>query len=236
MVPFVGSILVHVLMAPAREGEVMRGYLHGSAMMNLIGEQGGRIWWCAWGDLVVVGLQSLMIGIDNVRAAVEETRDGKIKHGEEECEVSVSEEASEPRHCDQDLDAEERGMQRYAAMDYELRYGIELNDVSARNSQTSDAPDGRRVEDEHATVAASDRGRLLDGHNRMEDNTSDILHPINTIIAEIHILTVLRTKWREQSQGASSALQSLGFTAGYAATTSNREVTHRILRHLRSRQ
>ncbi|KAH8602879.1 hypothetical protein B0O99DRAFT_499125 [Bisporella sp. PMI_857] len=208
--PNIICMLLHVFTARSEAGEAMRGYLHGGIIIDLIGQKGptSKIHLVLLDALVLV-LQCCMLSV-----VVEKQRLSTILSALSKPSSSTDQSTIQIVPA-QDLDAEERGVVG-AVTNVE---DIEMQRLGSR----IDAPSMRDNEQD----GNLERGRLLDEHPQEEpddDNPLDMLFTGTAIVAEFHVLDTLRKQWADYGNATSSALQTAGFSAGFAATTANRRI------------
>ncbi|RDW67703.1 hypothetical protein BP6252_09099 [Coleophoma cylindrospora] len=217
--PYIGAIfgpniiclLLHIFTARSEAGEAMRGYLHGGIIIDLIGQKGpsSKIHLVLL-DLLVTALQSFMLAVHIEREKLRDVLLPKVVGALTEAVVAAS----------QDHDAEERGVLRDAVTS---NGDIELQPLSSTRGQEDP------LINEH-TEMDQERERLLaDLAPREEaeedDYPLDVFYSGTAIVGDFHVLQTLRSQWTDYGNSASSgALQTIGFTAGFAAATADRRV------------
>ena len=228
--PYIGAIvgpnliclLLHLFTVGSEASETMRGYLHGGIIIDLIGQKGPTSkLHLALLDILIAALQCFMLAVHVERERLKAVLKGKT---DQPAQVRVA--------SSQDLDAEERGV-RQAAVD--SGGDIELQEISAEGH--SDSSSEHELDDH-----AEDRERLLaepgvQQDSDEEDTPLDIFYSGTVIIAEFHIISTLRNQWVDYADATASALQTMGYSAQYAATTSNREISaasRRVQRNVES--
>lgn len=225
MVPFVVALLVHLFMAPARGSEISRGYLHGGVILDFIGEREGQRWRCVATDVLVMIMQCIMVGVDDVRLLVKRRRMGELGaklDNSEEPRDNQNELA--PRDL-QNLDAEERGVVRQ-----------ELLENATTGIGTDNSQDENEIgNEEAASLLADASSSTLAGHDTSTPTPNaplDIFYSGNAIVAEVHLLDSLRAQWHQADSATATAmaLQSVGFSAGYATSS---PISRRLMRQLR---
>jgi hypothetical protein len=194
----------------------MRGYLHGGIIVDLIGQKGptSKIHLVLL-DLLVLALQCFMLAvhIERERLAV------VLK-----AFLSPSQATREPRATvpsSQDHDAEERGIMRDAVTN---NGDIELQPLAVReDGPSTEAP----------TEHEEDRARLLaepPPPEEREEDALDMFWSATATVADFHVLHNIRTQWNDYGNATGSALQTAGFSAGFAAVAANRRLNAANLR------
>ena len=213
--PNVICILLHIFTARSEAGESMRAYLHGGVIVDLIGQKGPTSkTHLLLLDLLILGLQCFMLAVH-----VERERLSTLQKA---LENPMPDTALEPRAeatSAQDHDAEERGVIR----DIVTRDGdIELEDLDPRSDGPSTANED--VDEERK----GERERLLaeppQRQEEEEDYPLDMFFSGTAIVAEFHILHNLRRQWADYGNATESALQTVGFSAEFAAVTANQRL------------
>ncbi|TVY71278.1 DSC E3 ubiquitin ligase complex subunit, partial [Lachnellula suecica] len=216
--PYIGAIfgpnliciLLHIFTARSEAGEAMRGYMHGGIIVDLIGQKGptSKIHLVLL-DLLVLALQCFMLAVHIER----ERLSAVLK-----AFVSPVQAADQPRaevQTSQDHDAEERGVMR----DEVTADGdIELQPLPSTSTTTATA-----LPTEHE----EDRARLLAETSPPEESEEDALDKFwmgTAIVADFHVLQNIRTQWSDYGNATGAALQTAGFSAGFAAVAANRRL------------
>lgn len=218
--PYIGAIfgpniicfLLHIFTARSEAGEAMRGYLHGGIIVDLIGQKGptSKIH-LALLDMLVLGLQCVMLAVHIERerlAAV--LKAPSTASGEARVTVPS-----------QDHDAEERGVMRDAVMN---SGDIELQSLPP---QAEAGPSTRPTEHEE------DRARLLAEPPPPEDREEDALDMFwngTAVLADFHVWNNIRMQWNDYGHATGAALQTAGFSAGFAAVAANRRFNLQLQR------
>ena len=208
-------MLLHLFTTRPEAGESMRGYLHGGIIIDLIGQKGpsSKIHLLLL-DILVLALQCFMLAV-----VMERDRLSKVMKA-----YTSPNAAGNPTRTTvpsrQDHDAEERGVARDTVTD---SGDIELQSMADRREAPSNS-----VAQEANAEADDDRARLLAEPPSREDRGDglDTFWSGRAIIADLHLLHIIRRHWREYGimTGAAteSALQNVGFRAEVAAITANR--------------
>lgn len=207
-------MLLHIFTSRSEAGEAMRGYLHGGIIIDIIGQKGptSKIHLLLL-DFLVLALQCFMLAV-----VMEKDRLGTVMKAYTSPSSAASR-AAVARADIQDLDAEERGVVRDTVAD---TGDIEMQHMANRaDSSTTSAQEPNNEE-------SGDRAALLAEPPSREHRGDglDTFWSGRAIIADLHILQVIRRHWRDYGlmNGAAteSALQNVGFRAEVAAITANR--------------
>jgi len=222
--PNVVCILLHILTPRSEAGEAMRGYLHGGIIVDLIGQKGptSKIYLVMM-DLLVTALQCFMLAVH-----VERERISAI--------LLPTSSGSQPRAAavtSQNHDAEERGVLRDAGAS---NGDIEMQEIAVVTVRSS-VPDSSITsetdqEREHLLEDPPPRGGVHENGNSL-----DTFYSGTSIVADFHVLHTLRTQWDDYENATASALQTVGFSAEFAAVTANRRInaaSQRVQRGLES--
>ncbi len=213
--PYLGALiggnaictLLHIFTLRPEAGELTRGYLHGGIIIDFIGQKGptSKIH-LVFMDLLVAALQCFMLAVH-----VEETR---LKEAMVGLESSVPPIAT--GNISQDHDAEERGVARDAGTHVE---DVELQELARP-----------RTENE-AQVPLDDYGRvqhLSDAAGRADeealDGPLDLYYSGNAIVGEFHVLHTLRRQWEDYDSATTTALHTVGTSAGYHFARVNQQL------------
>ncbi|CAL3963993.1 hypothetical protein PZA11_001462 [Diplocarpon coronariae] len=211
--PNIICILLHLFTARPEAGEAMRGYLHGGMIIDLIGYKGPTSkFHLLLLDLLVLVLQCFMLAVH-----VEKGRLSTIIHAFKTSAITpVTMAQGEAVAVIQNLDAEERGERSDAFVmsngDIEMQGVMPQDDGSFRNEDV----DGD-----------SERERLAESpppQDEEVDTTLDILWSGTAIVNEFHVLHNLRRQWQNYGSATESALQTVGFSAEFAAVTASRRM------------
>ncbi|RDW74066.1 hypothetical protein BP5796_07508 [Coleophoma crateriformis] len=211
--PNIICILLHIFTARSEAGEAMRGYLHGGIIIDLIGQKGpsSKIHLVLL-DLLITALQSFMLAVHIEREKLRDVLLPKVVGALTEAVVAAS----------QDHDAEERGVLRDAVMS---NGDIELQPLSSARGQEDPLINERTemgVDRERERLLAE----LAPREEAEEDDYPlDVFYSGTAIVGDFHVLQTLRSQWTDYGNSPSSgALQTIGFTAGFAAATADRRV------------
>lgn len=186
----------------------MRGYLHGGIIVDLIGQKGptSKIHLVLL-DVLILGLQCFMLAVHIERERLVVVLKGVAESRSATNEQRVAAPSS------QDHDAEERGMIRDAVMN---NGDMELQPLPTREDAT-----------QRPTEHEEERARLLAEPPPPEEREEDALDMFwsgTATIGDFHILQNIRKQWSDHSNATGSALQTAGFSAGFAAVAANRRL------------
>jgi hypothetical protein len=202
----------------------MRGYLHGGIIIDLIGYKGptSKLHLLLL-DILVLALQCFMLAV----------------HVEREKLLKILAVLSNPFSTRdqlrvevlsaQDHDAEERGFMRESVMD---NGDIEMQAMASHN-------DGPSTRNEAGTEPDQDRASLLE-EPPPRDGSGNDESPLDTfwagsaIVADFHVFATIRKQWDDYGNASASALQTVGFSAEFAAVTANRRINAASQRFQRS--
>ncbi len=203
--------LLHILSSRPQAGELTRGYLHGGIIIDFIGQKGpSSKLVLIFLDIVVLALQCFMLTVH-----VEQER-LKTALGS----TDILSELLTIIGVPQDHDAEERGVIRDS--------GIITDDIELQPMATSQLRhDGSAVDNEE------ERDQLLAERVRRTDQEDDggpldVFYSGNVVVAEFHVLHTLRNQWIDHDNAATTALHTVGHTAGYEWA----RVQHRVMSRL----
>ena len=204
--PYLGALiggnvictLLHIFTHRPEARELTRGYLHGGIIIDFIGQQGptSKIHLVIM-DVLVTALQCFMLAVH-----VEETR---LK------EVLAAPESPVPPiatvNISQDHDAEERGVTRDAGTNSEE---IELQELHRSRTEGESQP--LQNDDEPAQLLSNAAGRADED---ALDGPLDLYYSGNVIVGEFHVLHTLRSQWKDYDSATTTALHTVGTSAGY---------------------
>ncbi|TVY49335.1 DSC E3 ubiquitin ligase complex subunit [Lachnellula occidentalis] len=226
--PYIGAIfgpniicfLLHIFTARSEAGEAMRGYLHGGIIVDLIGQKGptSKIHLVLL-DVLVLVLQCFMLAVHIERERLVAVLKAFLSPNQ------VTDEPRSTVSANQDHDAEERGIMREAITN---NGDIELQPLHVREDGPSTA-----IPSEHE----EERARLLAEPPPLEEREEDALDMFwsgTAIVADFHVLQNIRTQWSDYGNATGSALQTAGFSAGFAAVAANRRLNAANLQLQRS--
>lgn len=233
--PYIGSIfipniiciLLHLFCARPEAGEAMRGYLHGGVIIDLIGQKGPSSKFQLIGlDLLVLGLQCFMLAVH-----VEKERLGSVLKAFTMPTPSTGAEATVAES--QTLDAEERGVIRETTASSEVEEGIELQPLRTPTTQ-AESSTSAALSPEHERLLSEPAPHSSEEEEETEIEAVEIFWSGTAIIADFHILENLRRQWHDYGNATESALQTMGFSAEFAAVTANRRINAASARFQRS--
>jgi hypothetical protein len=197
-------MLLHLFTSRPEAGESMRGYLHGGIIIDLIGQKGPTPkTHLLLLDVLVLALQCFMLAV-----VMEKERLGTVMKAYTSPN-SAANRSIVARAEIQDLDAEERGVVRDSVAE---NGDIELGTMRNREPPSSN-------ERERNNGADSDRAALLAEPPPREHRGDglDTFWSGRAIVADLHILQVIRRHWRDygimNGEATESAWQNVGFRA-----------------------
>jgi len=209
--PNIICILLHIFTARSEAGEAMRGYLHGGVIIDLIGQKGptSKIHLVLL-DLLILGLQCFMLAVH-----VERERLTKAIAALSSGSTPPSDQPRAEVASVQDHDAEEQGIVRDGVTDND---GIELQPLPPRTgeaatSANSGADTERNEERERLLAEPPPRTEEEDD----DDTGLDIFWSGTAVLADFHIVQNLRRQWQDYGNATESALQTVGYSAGFSA-------------------
>jgi len=225
--PYIGAIfgtnlfciILHLITNRPQAGEMTRGYLHGSFIIDFIGQKGPTSkFQLVILDLLILALQCVMLAVH-----VEKERLKAILSPDSSTPASSLTPATAAIPS-QDHDAEERGVLREVVTDGSRE--VEWQGIGGTSYQTVDEsqrpqlPDGD-AEQEHLLSEAVGPAAVVP-----QDGPLDIFYSGDVIIADFHVLQTLRNQWADHDTASTTALQNVGHTAGYNWA----RVQHRLAR------
>ena len=189
----------------------MRGYLHGGIIVDLIGQKGptSKIHLLLL-DLLILVLQCFMltVHVERERLSAFLTKLLKLNTASDQPRVEVV--------SAQNIDAEERGVT-----------GDDGAETSNLVTEPTDAENGDMRPHDTEDVDL-ERARLLDETSPPEeladDNPLELLWSGTAVVSDFHVLDTLRKQWADYGNASASALQTVGFSAEFAANTANRRL------------
>jgi hypothetical protein len=191
-------ILLHILTHRPEAGELTKGYLHGGIIIDFIGQKGptSKLHLIVM-DLLVTALQCFMLAVH-----VEETRLKEV--------LAAPESSILPNtisNLSQDHDAEERGV-------------IRDGGTNSEDIEMQEPPRSNRESEAQASLNNDERAQLLlDAAIRTDEEALngplDLYYSGNVIVGEFHILHTLRSQWADYDSATTTALQTVGTSAGY---------------------
>ena len=170
-------MLLHILFSPPAAGEAAHGYLHGSMIIDFVGQASPVSRWKLVGlDMLCLVLQVVMMCLTLEKRNLQGKK--KVMGAVNRSVIDVVGE----RRIGQDLDAEERGV-----LGSDNAGDIEMQDLG-RTSRGRTGGDEDRERDE------------LLAHDLQEEERDD--HPLDTfytgdrILVKLHLLDTIRLQWR----------------------------------------
>jgi hypothetical protein len=214
--PYLGALiggniictLLHIFTHRPEAGELTRDYLHGGIIIDFIGQKGptSKIHLVVV-DLLITALQCFMLAVH-----VEETRLKEVLAAPESVPLTTT------GNMSQDHDAEERGITRDAG-------------TASENIELRELPRSRTEEEAQVTLNDDERAQLhSDAAGRADEDTVDgpldLYYSGNVIVGEFHVLHTLRGQWEDYDSATTTALHTVGTSAGYHFA----RVNHRLRR------
>ena len=191
----------------------MRGYLHGGVIIDLIGQKGptSKLHLVVL-DVLVLVLQCFMLAVhverERLAAALAKLVSPDTAPAGEQPRGEVVEV--------QDHDSEERGVARDGVRD------IELQPMGSTTGSPGNE-EGRAERNEERERLLAEPPPRQDADN--DDSTGvDAFWAGTAVIADFHVLDTLRKQWDDYGNASASALQTMGFSAEFAAVTANRRI------------
>jgi hypothetical protein len=204
--PYLGALiggnlictLLHIFTHRPEAGELTRGYLHGGIIIDFIGQRGptSKMHLVVM-DLLVMALQCFMLAVH-----VEETRLKEVLSAPESFIAPTT-----TANISQDHDAEERGVTRDAGTNSE---DIELQEL--HRSRTENESQTLPNDNERAQLLSDAAGQADEG---ALDGPLDLYYSGNVIVGEFHVLHTLRSQWEDYDSATTTALHTVGTSAGY---------------------
>lgn len=190
----------------------MRGYLHGGVIVDLIGQKGptSKIHLVLL-DLLILGLQCFMLAVH-----VEKERLSAVIAAYLSPTASTTDQPRAAVVSAQDHDSEERGVIR----DVVTNNGdIELQPLASQNER----PPTIETEGQERN---EERERLLAEPPPREDDEDplDTFWSGTAILADFHVIHNLKRQWADYGNATESAIQTMGFSAEFAAVAANRRL------------
>jgi hypothetical protein len=205
-------MLLHIFTARSEAGEAMRGYLHGGVIVDLIGQKGPTSkMHLVLLDLLIFGLQCFMLAVH-----VEKERLSALIAAYLSPATTATDQPRAAVVAAQDHDAEERGIMRDVVTD---NGDIELQPLAPRN-------DGPSTIDTEGQERNEERERLLAEPLPREDDEDplDTFWSGTAIVADFHVIQNLKRQWADYGNATESAIQTMGFSAEFAAVAANRRL------------
>lgn len=205
-IPGITCILLHIFTARSEATEAMRGYLHGGVIIDLIGQKGptSKIHLILL-DILILALQCFMLSV-----RVEEDRLQTIL-----TVLSRSSSKMADLTVIQDYDAEERGIIRDEIVEDN---SLELEQIAGPSSSSYDPQPVINRDIEPASESPSQL-------TQEEDEALELFWSGMATVCDFHILYNLKKQWRDYGNATGSALQTVGYSAEFAAITANRRIS-----------
>ncbi|KAG0650652.1 Defective for SREBP cleavage 4 [Hyphodiscus hymeniophilus] len=226
--PYIGAIFgpniicmfLHILTARSEAGESMRGYLHGGVIIDLIGQKGPTSkFHLVLLDILLLGLQCFMLAVHVERERLAAVMAALVSPATTTATATEAQPRAEIVEA-QDHDAEERGVFGTGAMN---NGDIELQPMVSTSEANSGNNEGTLERDE-------ERERLLAEPHPRQDPEDDDATGVDAfwsgtaIVADFHIVHTLRKQWEDYGNALASALQTVGFSAEFAAVAGSRRI------------
>lgn len=225
-------MLAHLLLALPEAGETMRGYLHGGAIIDFIGQKAptSRLSLLLL-DCMLLALQCVMCAVwlekdrlKTIEATLKKVATGgglpKSVASTEPVSTNAMDLATGARTSTQDLDSEERGILRDDPL-----AGNETNDIEMQPLVREPNPAPAGVEDDGASRILEARYqrilRNMSGSHSRDGSLLDIMVSGNGLLANLHVVHVIRTLVADSANDPVSAagypIQLTGYGARIAA-------------------
>jgi len=191
----------------------MRGYLHGGVIVDLIGQKGptSKIHLVLL-DILILGLQCFMLAVH-----VEKERLSALIAAYLSPTASSTEQPRAAVVSAQDHDSEEQGIIRDVVTD---SGDIELQPLASQNGGPFTVEnEGQERNEERARLLAEPPPREDD------DDPLDSFWSGTAILADFHVIHNLKRQWADYGNATESAIQTMGFSAEFAAVAANRRLT-----------
>ncbi|TAQ86517.1 hypothetical protein B7494_g5135 [Chlorociboria aeruginascens] len=244
LMPNLLCLLLHIFTARPEAGEVMRGYLHGGIITDLIGQKGPTSkLHLVFLDLLVFALQTFLMVVHIERDRLAGVISAALK-------PNVA--TDEPRAAvvsSQDHDSEERGVMRDAVIGITDDQDIEMQPLTPAAAGSSSRVEerrqqlqgeqerlleARRVLLERTQRLLEERQRLLEQRDGLlasanpnevqeeDSNALDIFYSGTAVVAEFHILDTLRSQWNNYGSTSFSAELTAAMASGQMNATGRR--------------
>jgi len=209
-IPNMLCILLHIVTALPEANETARGYLHGGAIVDFIGQKApssklGLVFL----DLVVLALQCFMLAVHSERERLRKVvRPLQQPSGATANDIGELANSTMAAPTGQDADAEERGILRQTTSTTENTGDIEL--------QPLPSVDRHNVEEEPGESSRSA------APGAAEPDLGDLLRSGNVVLADFHVIHALRTSGNDYQSAAAHSLQAVGYAATLARLAAER--------------
>jgi hypothetical protein len=207
LVPNLLCVLLHIFTARPEAGEVMRGYLYGGVIIDLIGYKGptSKLHLLAL-DVLVLALQCFMLTVylemEMVSVVLAALKRRSAAGVEARVEVVPA----------QDHDAEEQGIVREAEDDNgDIETGIIApHDEPSTHTETETAEDLSRAQLLEELPSPDDAA---------QENMMGMMWSGSAILADFHVIHTIRREWAQyrRASASGSTLQSIGLATDFAA-------------------
>jgi hypothetical protein len=232
--PYIGAIfgpngiciLLHILTPRSEAGEAMRGYLHGGMIIDLIGQKGpsSKLHMVIL-DVLVCALQCFMLAVHVERERLAAALAALVSPS---ATTTIEGQPRGEGGASQDHDAEERGVIRDGVTS---TGDIELQPMSSTGGNPSGNSEGTERNEERERLLAEPAPRQ---DTEDDDTPLDAFWSGTAIVADFHVLHTLRKQWDDYGNASASALQTVGFSAEFAAVTANRRINAASARFARN--
>lgn len=209
-VPNILCMFFHLVLSLPRASEETRGYLHGGAIIDFVGQKAptSRLGLLLL-DVVILAIQCLMLAAHQEREALRKL----VSPGRQtvvEAAMAAASAVPVPVATAQDHDAEERGVLRDGLGTTAGTGDIELRSLSGND--TGGAED------------TSETARSLPGTGLRQADADllGFLRSGNAVLADFHILHTIRTVGNDYERAAAHLTQTIGYTATLAARAAER--------------
>lgn len=205
-------MLFHLVFSLPHAGEESRGYLHGGAIIDFVGQKAptSRLGLLLL-DVVILAIQCLMLAVHQEREGLRKsTSPGRQAAGAVAGAATATAATAAAPATGQDHDAEERGVLRD-----DPRPTGETDEIELRPLLGNDAPEG---EGTHETT------RVLEGSSlrRADADLFGTMRSGNAVLGEFHIIHSIRTVGNDYERAAAHMTQTIGYTATLAARAAER--------------
>jgi Fungal domain of unknown function (DUF1746) len=209
------ALLCHLLFSLPEAGENSRGYLHGSMTIDFVGQEApiSRIRLLGL-DFLVLFLQLVMMAVHVQNVDLKSLIAGRSNE-------STTASTEPPSATAQDHDSEERGVIREEPT---MSGAIPLQTLEASGRLQRDVTDTTVVDgdDDEERLLGVSFSEDLPTSPLLTDSPLDVFHSGEYVASEIHLITTIRTQWRNYRNSigsVSSASESTGRTMASALTS-----------------
>lgn len=214
-VPNALCMFFHLVLSLPRAGEDTRGYLHGGAIIDFVGQKAptSRLGLLLL-DAVILAIQCLMLAVYQEREALRKlVTPGRQTAGEAAAAAPAAPAVAVPvpaAAAAQDHDAEERGVLRDGPGTPAETRGIELRPLSGNGTRG-----GEGTPETAGPVPGS-------GLRQADADLLGVLRSGNAVLADFHIVHTIRTVGNDYERAAAHLTQTIGYTAALAARAAER--------------